>query len=75
MPAKNPIPRLDHYPEIMTPEECASYVQISKKTLERDVQAGVFPHFKIGRQTRFKKTAVDRWAEFKTQGDLVQTTR
>lgn len=75
MPKINPEPRLVHYPEIMTVEEVASYVQVGIKTVERDVQSGIFPHFKLGSLTRFKKSVVDQWAEGKTRGFEIIHTR
>ena len=70
-----PEPRLEHYPEIMTVQECASYLQMAQRTLVDKVQGGCFPHFKLGRQTRFKKSIIDQWAEQRTEGFVINHTR
>lgn len=47
--------------EIMSLDELAEYLKISKSTLYKLVQQGKFPGQKIGKQWRFHKNAVDDW--------------
>jgi excisionase family DNA binding protein len=47
--------------EIMTIEELADYLKVSKSTLYKLVQHGGLPAQKIGKQWRFHKNAVDDW--------------
>jgi excisionase family DNA binding protein len=47
--------------EIMTIDEMASYLKVSKSTLYKLVQHGGLPAQKVGKQWRFHKSAVDDW--------------
>jgi excisionase family DNA binding protein len=47
--------------EIMTIEELAEYLKVSKSTLYKLVQNGGLPAQKIGKQWRFSKSAVEDW--------------
>jgi len=47
--------------EIMTIEELADYLKVSKSTLYKLVQHGGLPAQKVGKQWRFHKRAVDDW--------------
>jgi len=49
--------------DILTIEELAVYLKISKSTLYKLVQEGRIPSQKIGRHWRFRKKAIDRWLE------------
>jgi len=47
--------------EIMTIDELAEYVKISKSTLYKLAQEGKLPGQKIGKRWRFHKEAIDGW--------------
>lgn len=48
---------------ILTIDELADYLKISKSTLYKLAQAGKIPGQKVGRNWRFRKEAIDRWLE------------
>ena len=48
-------------PRVMTTDEVAKYLRISKASLYRLVKNGEIPVSKIGRQLRFRKDVVDDW--------------
>ena len=47
--------------EVMTIDELADYLKISKSTLYKLAQNGALPGIKVGRRWRFHKEAVDEW--------------
>ena len=48
---------------VLTIDELAEYLKISKSTLYKLVQEGKVPGQKIGRHWRFSRRAIDRWIE------------
>lgn len=46
---------------VMTLDELALYLKVSKSTLYKLVQEGRIPGQKLGKQWRFSKSAVDEW--------------
>ena len=50
----------------LTIEQIAQYLQVSKEKVYKLCQRGRMPASKIGGQWRFKKEAVDCWAESKS---------
>jgi len=49
--------------EIMTMDELAEYLKISKSTLYKLAQVNKLPGQKIGKRWRFHKDAVDAWVK------------
>ncbi len=49
--------------ELMTLEEVATYLRLSKDTLYRMAQTGKIPASKVGTQWRFRRSEVDAWLE------------
>lgn len=49
--------------ELLTLEELARYLKISKPTLYKMVEKGKIPALKIANQWRFKKDDINRWLE------------
>ncbi len=47
--------------EVMTIEELADYLKISKSTLYKLVQDGGMPGQKVGKRWRFHKDSIDEW--------------
>ena len=47
--------------ELMTLQEVANYLRVTKKTIYRLLEAGKIPATKVGRQWRFDKLAIDEW--------------
>lgn len=48
-------------PEVMTIDELAGYLQVSKSSLYKLSQVGRVPGQKVGRHWRFHKAAIDAW--------------
>lgn len=48
---------------VMTIDELAEYLQVSKSTLYKLAQAGRLPAQKVGKHWRFRKEAIDRWLD------------
>jgi len=49
--------------ELLTLEELAKYLKISKPTLYKMVEKGKIPALKVANQWRFKKEDINRWLE------------
>jgi excisionase family DNA binding protein len=49
--------------EVLTIEELAAYLKISKSTLYKLAREGKLPSNKVGRHWRFQKRSIDRWLE------------
>ncbi|MGD0236200.1 MAG: helix-turn-helix domain-containing protein [Syntrophorhabdales bacterium] len=49
--------------DVLTIDELALYLKISKSTLYKLVREGKIPSQKVGRHWRFRKVAIDRWLE------------
>lgn len=47
--------------ELMTVEEVARYLRVTKKTIYRLLRRGKIPATKVGGQWRFEKSAIDKW--------------
>lgn len=48
---------------LMTLEEVAAYLRLSRDTVYRMVQKGKIPASKVGTQWRFRKIEVDDWLD------------
>lgn len=46
---------------VMTIEDLAAYLKLSKSTLYKLCQEGKVPGQKVGRHWRFHKAVIDRW--------------
>jgi excisionase family DNA binding protein len=51
------------FPEIMTIEQVALYLQLHPQVVYRHVRAGTLPVSRIGRTIRFKKSVLDTFLE------------
>ena len=49
------------FPVVMTLEEAARYLRVSKDTLKKHASEGTIPGRLIGRAWRFSKLALDEW--------------
>lgn len=49
--------------DVLTIEELATYLKISKSSLYKIVREGKIPAQKVGRHWRFRKAAIDLWLE------------
>lgn len=50
-------------PEVMTIDDLAAYLQVSKSSLYKLAQEGKVPGQKVGKHWRFHKSVIDRWLE------------
>jgi len=48
-------------PEVLSIDELAEYLKVSKSSLYKLAQQGKVPGQKVGKHWRFSKEAVDRW--------------
>ena len=48
---------------VMTIDELAKYLKVSKSTLYKLCQDGRVPGQKVGRHWRFRKETIDRWLD------------
>jgi len=53
--------------EVLTLREVSKYLKISTDALADLVRRHRIPAFKVGRQWRFRKSSIDRWAEKQEQ--------
>jgi len=54
--------------ELITVEEIADYLRVTRKTIYRLLEGGSIPATKVGRQWRFDKAAIDEWLQQKSVG-------
>jgi excisionase family DNA binding protein len=54
--------------ELMTVEEVADYLRVTKKTIYRLLEGNKIPAAKVGRQWRFEKVTIDVWLHEKSVG-------
>jgi len=50
-------------PEVMTIDDLAAYLQVSKSSLYKLAQEGRVPGQKVGRHWRFLRTTIDAWLD------------
>ena len=55
------------FPEIMTPEELAEYLRVSRQTIYNLLWRGEIPGMKVGTHWRLKKNDVEKWISQKGQ--------
>ena len=58
---------------VLTIDDLAEYLKISKSTLYKLAQEGALPGQKVGRHWRFHRDAVDDWLKRDTSHDRVTT--
>lgn len=51
------------FPEVMTIEQAARYLQLHPQVVYRHVRAGTLPASRIGRTIRFKRSVLDAFLE------------
>ena len=54
-------PRSAGPPEVMTIDDLALYLQLSKSSLYKLAQEGKVPGQKVGRHWRFHRESIDKW--------------
>ena len=55
--------------DVMTIDELAEYLQVSKSSLYKLAQDGRVPGQKVGKHWRFHKEAVDEWLRNRTTNE------
>jgi len=53
---------------VMTIDDLAEYLKLSKSTLYKLCQAGRIPGHKVGRHWRFHREAIDQWLKSESDG-------
>lgn len=53
--------------EILTPDEVAGYLKISKKTVYKIVRSGTLPAFKAGKHWRVRRADLGAWIARRAQ--------
>ena len=51
------------FPDILTPEQAAAYLQVSVSMILAKARAGLLPAIKLGREWRFSRRRLLRWVE------------
>jgi excisionase family DNA binding protein len=54
---------VDPDPEIMTTDELAAYLRVSRATVYRLFKRRGLPGFRVGRDRRFRRADIDEWIE------------
>jgi excisionase family DNA binding protein len=54
---------MSDFPDVMTIEQVAEYLQLHPQVVYRHVKAGTLPASRIGRTIRFKKSVLDAFLE------------
>ncbi len=54
--------------ELITVQEVADYLRVTKKTIYRLLERGGIPATKVGQQWRFDKTSIDGWLQRSSVG-------
>ena len=49
--------------EVLTAKDLASYLRCHVSTLYRLVNRGEIPHFRLGSDIRFKRSAIEKWLD------------
>jgi excisionase family DNA binding protein len=60
------------YPEIITPEEVAEYLRVTRQTIYNLIWRKEIPAYKVGTHWRLKKDEVESWLKTKTEKDTKQ---
>ena len=55
--------KLDAPDDILTTDQLAEYLGIGKQRVYEAVSLKTIPYFKVGKNLRFKKSAIDKWIE------------
>ena len=60
--------------QMMTVDEVAEYLQLHPLTVRRLAREGGIPAFKVGRQWRVKRAALDQWIKEQSMPNADQQT-
>ena len=60
---KRPAPAPSVSPEILTPEQAATYLQVSVRLVLAQARAGALPGQRIGREWRFSRQRLLQWVQ------------
>ncbi|MCK4354257.1 MAG: helix-turn-helix domain-containing protein, partial [Dehalococcoidia bacterium] len=58
--------------QLMTVEELAEYLRITKRTIYRLLKKGNIPAVKVGHKWRFDKETIDNWLHPKMESEKVR---
>lgn len=64
----------DEYPLVMTVDQVASFLQISRRTIYAMALAGTLPAAKVGDQWRFYRPEIERWLTKLSRANIGDST-
>ena len=62
------------FPPVMTVDQVAAYLQVSKRTVYNMAAAGELPAAKVGDQWRFYRPEIDRWLRVLSRANVGDST-
>ena len=62
------------FPPVMTVDQVAAYLQLSKRTVYNMAAAGDLPAAKVGDQWRFYRPEIDRWLMVLSRANVGDST-
>jgi excisionase family DNA binding protein len=63
--------RTDHLPEVLTPEQAAEYLQVSRETIYRYIHRGQLAAMKLGRVYRIPRDSLELlFCSTRARGDI-----
>ena len=62
------------FPPVMTVDQVAAYLQVSKRTVYNMAAAGELPAAKVGDQWRFYRPEIDRWLRVLSRANVGDLT-
>ena len=62
-PKAAPPPAPAAFPDVLTPEQAAAYLQVSVRLLLAQARAGVIPGQQVGHEWRFSRERLLQWVE------------
>lgn len=63
---------MGEYPEVMTAEQAAEYLQITVRTLYKLIDSKQLPAAKVGRVWRFRKADIDTFLENQVEANKAE---
>ncbi len=66
---------LERFPEVLTPEQAAAYLQVNRETIYRYIREGKLDASRLGRSYRIRRTSLEHLlAATRVRGDIVLRT-
>jgi len=62
------------YQPLLTPDEVASYLRLTRTQVIRQARVGRIPALKIGKAVRFQLSVIEKWAAQQTSSETSSET-